>query len=100
MGADQGDNCDGVISTLPLSQFWPAWRGRVSGKQGDLDPKAITSLGFDVSFLTDDGHSNTELDHTACVDNDASTVCHNTNKFGLCVQWVLLSECEEDRHQR
>lgn len=86
--ANQRDNCDGVISTLPFSHFWPARRGQVSGKQGVLDPQAITSMGFDISFLTDDGHQNVELDHTACVDNDPSTICHNNNKFGLCVQWV------------
>lgn len=45
-------------------------------------------MGFDVSFQTEDGGHNKELDHSACVDGDPRTKCKNLNPFGLCVQWV------------
>lgn len=85
---DRDDDCDGVISTLPFSAFWPSHWGRRTGKQGSINPNKISGIGFDVSFVTASGDQNKELDHKACTDHDESTWCKNENPFGLCVQWV------------
>jgi len=85
---DEDDGCDGIISTLPFSQFWPSHWGRRTGQQGSIHQDHIHKLGLDVSFVQADSSHNKELDHYACTDGDPSTPCKNNNPFGLCVQWV------------
>lgn len=96
--ANAEDDCDGVISTLPFSHFWPTHWGRIMGKQGSVKPASITEVGLDVSFQTEDGGQNKELDHKACVDGDPRTKCKNLNPFGLCVQWVQYYVNAGGRH--
>ena len=83
---DADDGCDGVIATVPFSQFWPTHYGQVIGEQGSINPANIDGTGFDVSFLLDNGDNNVELDHQACADGLES--CVNQNPFGLCVEWI------------
>lgn len=81
------EGCEGgTISTVPFSQFWPSHWGRITGAQGSIDASAITNIGLDVSFQTEDGGSNDELDHDACAHGHAD--CQNLNPFGLCVMWI------------
>lgn len=87
---DLDDNCDGVISTVPFSQFWPSHYGQITGEAGTIDVTEISGIGFDVSFLTAAGGDNSELNHEACADDDESTTCVNLNPFGLCIQWVQV----------
>ena len=97
---DQDDDCDGVISTLHFSAFWPTHWGRQTGRQGSINPAQIQQVGFDIAFVTANSGQNKELDHKACVDHDSSTVCKNENPFGLCVQWVqYYKDANHQYHQ-
>lgn len=80
------DDCDGVVSTIPFSQFWPSHWGQITGAQGTIDASEIDGIGFDISFQTEDGGDNSELNHDACANGDAD--CQNLNPFGICIQWI------------
>lgn len=82
------DHCDGVISTVPFSQFWPSHYGRITGAQGSISVPHIDGIGFDISIQNEDGSANSELNHNACAHPTAGTPCQNLNPFGLCVQWI------------
>lgn len=80
------DNCDGVVSTVPFAQFYPSHYGQITGAQGSIDTSAIDGVGLEISFQTDNGGINPELDHEACAQHQDS--CQNLNPFGICVQWI------------
>jgi hypothetical protein len=86
--ANLNDGCDGAISTVPFSQFWPSHWGQITGAQGSINVANIDGIGFDISIQTQDGSNNPELDHDACAHPTAGTHCQNLNPFGLCIQWI------------
>ena len=77
----EGSDCEGSVARIPFSELYPTQMGRVNGAQGSMSMANIDQMEFTLSYLTDNGRSNPELDHTIPGVGD-------NVPFEFCLHWV------------